>query len=135
MTPSDYIGFRQDLDSSSLTYYQNYERAIGDKKNMFIWCKLETAWYTKKMMAPNQTNQLHVYTLLTRQKDWWMKQPYCKRCLVYLEKKSRRIPSDPAYSSVFRLTDPTVGNRRIRHPTISDWNPLPKDPTISDRIL
>ncbi len=38
---------------------------------------------------------------------------------VYLL-NSYRIPSDPALSDIFRLSDLTVGNRRIRHPTTSD---------------
>ncbi len=53
---------------------------------------------------------------------------------VYLL-NSYRIPSDPALSDIFRLSNLTVGNRRIRHPTTSCRNPIPKNPTTSDRIL
>ena len=48
--------------------------------------------------------------------------------------ETQRIPSDTASSYTFPLSDPTVGNRRIRHPTTPCRIPLPKIPTTSDRI-
>ncbi len=39
------------------------------------------------------------------------------------------------FSHIFQLSDPTVGNRRIRHPTTSGRNPVLRKRTISDRIL
>ena len=57
---------------------------------------------------------------------------YVAQIISYLAIESL---SDPVLSDVFRLSDPTVGNRRIRHPTTSYRNPVPRNPTTSDRIL
>jgi len=48
---------------------------------------------------------------------------------------ANRILPDPMVSKIFRLSDPTVGNPRIQHPTTSGQNPVLRKRTISDRIL
>jgi hypothetical protein len=48
---------------------------------------------------------------------------------------SSRILRFPTTSDCRESADPTVGKRRIRHPTTSYRNPVPRNPTTSDRIL